>query len=182
MESSLRVESLSSPPPIVIEFDHTVDEAIRAGCAVGRDRLRTFVIAYVLIGLGLLLVGSVDLDTGQFDFRPPFLAMGVMLLTAPLWRPILHRRSIRRQHARLATANKPVRWTIAARGLEVKSAVGEARMDWSAIIRAREDRDGFVLYTHPRIGHWLPKHGFKTEADVAQLRALIERCGIRLSR
>jgi hypothetical protein len=164
--------------PIVIEYTYTADVAIQAAIAVGRRIWFWVTLTYALIGAALLFWGFDDLRTLQFRPHRWLLLVGFAFVTIPLWRPFLQRYMARRHHAKLGAANKPVRWTISSDTLETKTAVGESRMTWSAIIKAVEHRDGFVLYTHPRIGQWLPKHGFKSEADITQLRALIEQRGI----
>jgi hypothetical protein len=52
-------------------------------------------------------------------------------------------------------------------------------LKWSAITKAREFKDGFLLLTSPRIGRWFPLGAFRSPGDVALFRKWISECATR---
>jgi hypothetical protein len=75
-------------------------------------------------------------------------------------------------------------WTIGDDGLRYETRldsderVAEGQIQWRALDRVIDARDEFLLFTSARGCMVLPKRCFAAEADIEQLRVLVEACGL----
>jgi len=68
--------------------------------------------------------------------------------------------------------NKELVYHIAENGINFKTAFSEGNLNWSAISRARENKEGFLLLTGRAI-QWFPKTGFPSESEVEVCRRIL---------
>lgn len=99
----------------------------------------------------------------------PFLLLGVLGVTLPLWRIPLVKRNIRR----MPNFGKTINWTMDEAGLRGRGEGFEFSQDWSTIYSATITRDGFLVYPQKQMYYWMPSLGFAKREDVENAEALI---------
>lgn len=156
--------------PVELEFTYTREIAVQASAEMTRI-LMPFLRVMPIIGACVLASQMIYTRGVQLVF-PIF--VGLLLIGMPLY----IRWAAVRTFKTMPNANKSVRWVIGPEELSVESSIGTSRFTWAGIIRARETRHGFLLFTHPRIAHWLPRSAFKSADDLQRVLAWIRARGI----
>jgi hypothetical protein len=60
--------------------------------------------------------------------------------------------------------------------IRVKNPLAKVELRWEAIMRAAENKDGFMLYLlNGRTFHWLPKAGFISPSEIGRARVIIRQ-------
>lgn len=80
--------------------------------------------------------------------------------------PVFLPRQLRRDFAKRPDRNSEMAWTIREIGLATKSTHGSSDVAWSAFAKVVQTADGFLFYPVSQIFHWLPRHGFVSDADI----------------
>ncbi len=101
----------------------------------------------------------------------PFLLLGVLAVTLPLWRIPLVKRNIRR----MPNFGKTINWTMDEAGLRGQGEGFEFSQDWSTIYSATITPDGFLVYPQKQMYYWMPSLGFAKREDVETAENLITR-------
>lgn len=99
----------------------------------------------------------------------PFLLLGVLGITLPLWRIPLVKRNIRR----MPNFGKTINWMMDEAGLRGRGEGFEFSHDWPTIYSASITRDGFLVYPQKQMYYWMPSSGFATREDVEAAENLI---------
>ena len=95
-------------------------------------------------------------DHNIFD-HTTLLVLGMFLLSTR-W---LAHWTARRDFRKNPTANKTIRWQIDDEALKNETDGIEARFMWDKLVRVEERKPGFLVFSQPRLAHWIPKSAFK---------------------
>jgi len=101
----------------------------------------------------------------------PVVLIPAILVLSPIWGYICYYRVFRRS----PFLNKEMIYKIEHEGLSVESASFKQSSGWTIIGKAREGRNGFLLFygKNTRQYHWLPKSAFAAPDDVEKSREII---------
>jgi hypothetical protein len=61
--------------------------------------------------------------------------------------------------------NVEIEWRLSADNIQVITPQTSTQVKWSAVFKVAEAPDGLLFYFMPRVYHWIPKHGFASEAE-----------------
>ena len=78
----------------------------------------------------------------------------------------------RREFAKRPDCGAELSWSISTDALEATSPQGTSTITWKALLKTVFTPEGVLLYTNAQIFNWLPRHGFKNDADFARLEDL----------
>ncbi len=79
--------------------------------------------------------------------------------------------NVLKQFEKMPIANKTVHFEFTPEGMRQHGDGGESCVDWAVIDQVVACRDGYLLYPQPRMGIWLGKEAFASEADEQSFRA-----------
>ena len=82
--------------------------------------------------------------------------------------PLLAARRILRQ----PRVKEGVRYQFSEEGIHVETSVAKSDLSWNAILKVKEIKSAFMLFTNPNIAHALPKSCVENPQDVPTLREL----------
>jgi YcxB-like protein len=82
---------------------------------------------------------------------------------------------IRRQFAKRPDVKTKIEWRITSDNLQVRNTQGSSEFIWSALCKVIETPEGFLFYPTEQIFHWLPRHGFASDADFDSLVQLAQQ-------
>ena len=78
----------------------------------------------------------------------------------------------RREFAKHPDSGAELIWSISEDALETTYPQGNSTITWKALLKMVFTPEGVLLYTAPQIFNWLPRHGFKDDADFARFEDL----------
>jgi hypothetical protein len=87
--------------------------------------------------------------------------------------PFITRWCAKRCARKLPSLNNLIRWQISGSELKNSTEGQEARFVWDKIVKIHETKKGFLLFSQPRLAHWLPKKGFQNESDIELFRQIV---------
>jgi hypothetical protein len=154
---------------VSVEYQYTLTEAVAA--AVEATKCVNKSAAFLpWLGAALLLlcpaaVTEFGLPASSLTFPVVF---GVFLAAMPL----TVRWSAKRRARHLPSLNNRLKWEITDSELRTSAEGSDARFVWDKIIKVQERKNGFLLFPQPRLAHWIPKHGFQSEADMQLFREI----------
>ncbi len=107
-----------------------------------------------------------------------------ILMLAVSWgvgmaRSALALRRASREFSQSPGADQMVEWELSA--TEVKfyqRGLFYTAQSWKNFVKVVEAEDGFLLYTHERIFHWLPFRAFETTQAIDDVRAFAQASGV----
>jgi len=68
----------------------------------------------------------------------------------------------------------PVKFQFDDQGYVIDGAHARGEVKWSALLKWKEDKHAFLLYTHPVMASVVPKGFFSSLSDITALRALLQ--------
>ena len=154
---------------IVVAYKLTEDEVVRAKMMAIKSTSRFFrfmpwiggvLLIFFVVGL-LFSEMTVSEMIWVFIFGVVFLAI-----------PIFIRWSARRDARKNPDLNNTITWHINDSELRNMTKGSEARFVWDKILKIWEKKEGFFIFTQPRIFFWIPKHGFQNENDIELFREI----------
>lgn len=86
---------------------------------------------------------------------------------------LLHPWLARRQFGKRPDSGAELIWSISEDALEATYPQGNSTITWKALLKMVFTPEGVLLYTAPKIFNWLPRHGFKDDADFARFEDLV---------
>ena len=70
-----------------------------------------------------------------------------------------------RQFRQNPNQNAEIEWRLSADDIQIISPQSSTQAKWSAVFKVAEAPDGLLFYFVPQMYHWVPKHGFASEAE-----------------
>lgn len=164
---------------IRLEFTYTKEEAVRANrellASLRPTRFpRVMVVLKIAFAIFMLFNGITMI--GRRGIELVSIMVIFVGLAVLFFRPFIGWMSVR-SFNKLPAADKPVRWTISAERLAVEGATGSSSFQWNSIIKVRESKRGFLLFSGPLVAQWLPITSFANDADKEMFRSWIQENG-----
>ncbi len=78
----------------------------------------------------------------------------------------------RREFTKRPDSGAELIWSISEDALEATYPQGNSTITWKALLKMVFTPEGVLLYTAPQIFNWLPRYGFKDDADFARFKDL----------
>lgn len=88
--------------------------------------------------------------------------------------PMLTRVMVVRGFRRMPAANSAFTFRITRSEFHARGVDGESRFTWGALTKIVETARGFLLFTGPRLGRWVPKAAFPSADDLALFQTWVE--------
>ena len=134
-----------------------------------------FAIAYILtvvmwsIAVLLTVTGAASLQVRVVFYVFPLLLVGYYWVTMFL-------------QARLQAKGSPnlqgtVSYTFDNLGYVVEGVHARGEVKWSGLVKWKEGKHCFAIYTSPKIAHIIPKRFFRSPADVEAVRGFLQATG-----
>jgi len=154
---------------ITIQYTYTIEEAVVASVELTKSVIRW---SQALPWIGIILIVSSVMALFVFDktfadLTPP-IVFGVIFATMPF----LTRWTVKRRARKNPSIGNVITWEITDSGLKNSTVGAESKFVWEKLLKVEEREKGFLLFSQPRIAHWLPKHGFTGEADIVLFREI----------
>ncbi len=151
---------------VVVKYRWTVDELLEAHCYHSRHICRpVFWFALYLIGGLIVVAGIAALATDLADsflFSTAALFIGVCYFFA---RPYMWRWWRGRQFAKRPDRDIQIEWEISPDKICATTDLGHSEVSWQTFLKYLVTPNGILLYPNEQIFHWLPRHGFASDAD-----------------
>jgi hypothetical protein len=158
-------------PPISVMYRWTEAEYLAANRFNRRRRVHP-VFRWAANGAaGLALVAalvSLLLD----GVSAPAVVLGVAALYWFGLRQRVNELWLARRFRRRPDRDEEVRWSFGEEEISSRSAHGEGRLRWTALVEAVETPRGFLIYPNREIFLWLPYDGFAGQREVEAFREL----------
>jgi len=153
---------------IIVEFDYTIEMAHTAIIEASKS-VDKFGVLVPWLGFMFALIGSGLFFILNIYVVETFIAGFIFLLTACFMRWELWRRA-----KRLININNHYKWEINDKELKSSTEGSETRFVWEKLFKIHEREEGFLLFTQKHLAYWLPKKGFKSEADIELFCRLVK--------
>lgn len=154
-----------------IEYLYTLDEAIYGIVEINRSLSKFHELApwlgFILLVLSFVVI--LPSDSGFPVFVAIFIA-GAWLASRPIISNFINRRYARK----IPEIDQTICWKVNLEWLHISTEDSESRFAWSSLIKVRERKKGFLLFTQPRLAYWIPKHGFNDESDIERFRSMLK--------
>lgn len=131
----------------------------------------------VAIVIGLLLYVSNALDLGLVIASAAGAGAVSQYLVAILYIPW----QVSRAHKQRKEFNTPLTYSWDANSLEVQSAAGTWKREWTNYIKYKEDDRLFLLYLSDNLFEMVPKSWFRDQEQIAEFRELAVHVGKKQS-
>jgi hypothetical protein len=69
------------------------------------------------------------------------------------------------QFRRDPNQNAEIEWRFSADNIDIITPQSSTQAKWSAVFKVAQAPDGLFFYFMPQVNHWIPKHGFASEAE-----------------
>jgi YcxB-like protein len=106
------------------------------------------------------------------------LLFGLLFLSLPL----LIRSKARRQFRSSPYAGLQFTWRIDSARLSFETQGSTAVFEWNKLVRVEEVKEGFLLFSQPKLANWLPKSGFASSTDLDDFREYVRESGVKADR
>ena len=168
---------------VAIKYRLTADEMLRAHRYHFRHTCRPvfrfglhFLFGVFLLGGILALFTSGPSGKSPLPVTIGFLVLGIYWFTV---RPFERRWWNRRQFSKRPDRDIDVEWQVGTDKIWARSALAQTEISWRAFTKVVRSPAGVMLYPNDKIFHWLPQHGFASDAEferfVALAKSKIER-------
>ena len=167
--------------PLVASYAFTEEVALHAHRELVRA-VTPWVRYLPLFGLliaSVPLIASVSNPRLLADVFTPSLLTPVLFGALFCATPFLIRWQVRRQFRSNPNAGLEVTWRIDAMRLSIATQGSSSVFEWKKLVRVKEVKDGFLLFTHPKLAQWLPNSAFESPDDVEQFRCYMRENGVR---
>ena len=84
-------------------------------------------------------------------------------------------KQLRRQFEVSNRRDAEIEWRFTKLTIQIRDPYASADLKWGAFIKCVRTPAGLMLYTHPNIFHWLPRHAFAAESEFVALADLAQR-------
>ncbi len=155
---------------ITIRFRWTADELLQAHRYhfrhICRPILRlglNFIIGFILFGGVLMLFTA-----GPSGKAPLPVIIGCLVLGS-YWfvvRPFERRWWTRRQFSKRPDRDIEIEWQVGSEKIFAGSVLGQTEITWQAFAKVVCTPNGMMLYPIDQMYHWLPHHGFASDAEI----------------
>jgi len=105
--------------------------------------------------------------SGPSGRAPLPVAVG-FLLVGIYWfavRPFERRWWTRRQFSKRPDRDIEVEWQVASDKIFARTALAQTEITWQAFTKMVRTPTGVMLYPNDQMYHWLPRHGFASDAE-----------------
>lgn len=151
--------------PIVIRFDWTADELLRAQSyhfrhicrPVFRFALHFIFALMILAGYGGIHSGGVGVPIGI-----AFIVTGIYWF---VFRRFERRWSVRRQFRNRPDQGVELEWQMTPDKIRTRSTLGQSEFTWQAFAKMVRTPNGVLFYPTDQIFQWLPRSGFASDTD-----------------
>jgi hypothetical protein len=153
--------------PVVIRFRWTADELLRAYRYHFRHlypRALRFAANFIFalnIWIGYCLARE--------RASVAYVALGIALMALGVYFFVLRRAErrwmIRRQFSKRPDKDVELEWQITSEQIQSQSVLGHSQFSWQALSKVVRTPEGVLVYPHGQMFHWLPRHGFASDAD-----------------
>jgi YcxB-like protein len=154
---------------VTIRFRWTADELLRAHCYHFRHMCRpVFRFGLHLLFAVILLGGVMMLFTSGPSGKAPLPVTIGFLIVGSYWfavRPFEHRWWTRRQFNKRADRDLEIEWQVGSDKILARSALAQSEITWQAFTKMVRTPGGVMLYPNDQMYHWLPRHGFVSDAE-----------------
>jgi hypothetical protein len=151
---------------VTIKYCWTADELLMAYRYHFRHTCRPVFRFGLHTIFALMLVAGI---AGIIKGGDRFLATSIALVAAGIYwfavRPFERRWMIRRQFAKRPDKNIELEWHVTSDQIQTRNCLGHSEFSWQAITKLVQAPTGIMLYPNDQIFHWLPRHGFASDAD-----------------
>jgi hypothetical protein len=161
---------------IVVQFKWIADELVAAQKWHSRTRMRRpFRIALWVIAIFMLVPGFF-LCLIEGDWLGIFLiGFGLLIIGSMTFIPPL---IIRSQFRHRPDNGIDIERRISAERIHVLSALGDSEINWQSFWKIVECPDGFLFYQFAQLFHWVPRHGFASDADWQHVVHFAKQSGV----
>lgn len=172
-------------PPLSAEFLYVEEDALAGNQALRRNvlvmryaALMPFFMAFVFLIFGAIVeLNSTRPASGRsfLIMSPIFVLVGFLLR----WRLAQAARSAFRKSPH---AGKTIRWRFDAERAHINTELSESSFAWKALLEVKEVEAGFLLFSHPRYAHWIPRRAFGAEENLDAFRDILRTAGLKFHR
>ncbi len=157
---------------ITATYTWTAEELIAAGENDFRGHFRwPHRVVLVAIGIAAIFMGWEEYTANGWSLYTMLFPLGgVYFLFIMKYH---NRAAIRRQFRQRPDRNTEIIWTMADDGFRIQTNETDFHSKWSQIARVRQTRNGFILYQHETLFHWLPFHAFPDARQRETAEALL---------
>ncbi len=164
---------------ILIRFRWTADELVEGARWDLRQRIpkpvrRMFwlvVVVSLLGGIAILARWPTSLGGAAL------IALGTQL---PMTHYLVRPWRLRRGFQKMPDRDSEIVWQLSAAGLKARGSYTSADLQWSAFTKVVRTPVGYLLYPTDQIFHWLPRHGFGSEAEFGFIGEMVRAKGMVL--
>ena len=172
---------MSEEAPITASFILTLDEVKKAqALSSSKPTLGQMVIALVfIVGLSPIVIGvlshRIRVDTADWTL-PKILVLVVGFVALYFFFRYQRNQAFRQAFAQNPAANKRLDYRFSeAMVLSTVDGVSETRSQWSAYVKVRRTKEGFLFLQSPQFGFWVPEHAFRSKQDADALAELARK-------
>jgi hypothetical protein len=154
---------------VAIRFRWTADELLRAYHYHFRHTCRPIFRFGLHSIFGLVLLGGVLMlfTSGPSGKAPLPVPIG-FLIVGTYWfavRPFERRWLTRRQFSKRPDRDMEIEWQVGGDKIFTRSTLAQSEISWQAFTKMVGTPTGVMLYPNDQIYHWLPRHGFASDAE-----------------
>lgn len=134
---------------------------------------RKLLIIISLLGL-LILAFATFLSFGDEDgWRGQLIFFGLgLFLTVYVWLLLFYKAS--RQTKKSPNLQGIVRYKFDDEGFGFQALHSQAEIKWAALVKWKEGKHCFLIYTSPSLGNIIPKRFFQSATDVDTVRGFLQ--------
>jgi hypothetical protein len=153
-------------PEVVARFRWTADDLIQARSYHRKQSMRRpFRLALYLAALLFLGLGAIGLTNPRLEGSLVFGGLVLAGLWILLSQTLLISWISRYQFSKRPDQNKEVEWQFGQEAVAIITDQSNSELSWSMFSKALQCPSGLMLYPNDQIFHWIPRHGFSSDAD-----------------
>jgi len=154
---------------VTIRFRWTADRLLQASRYHFRHTCRPvfrfglhFLFGIVMLGGVLVGTSSDSGDKARLAVSSGFFVVGIYWFVIRLFE---RRWMIRRQFSKRPDRDIEVEWQVASDKIFARSTLAQTEIAWQASTKMVRTPTGVMLYPNDQMYHWLPRHGFASDAE-----------------
>lgn len=159
-------------PSVVARFRWTADELLQAYEYHDRHTCRPpFRVALHCTIILISLMGCSLIYT-----RTSIVSGTICVAIGVYWfalRRFIRRWMVRRQFRKRPDRDVELEWQFSCPKICVQSRLGQSELIWEIFGKVVRTPSGFMLYPNDQMFHWLPRHGFASDAEYEKCIALV---------
>ena len=160
--------------PIIVRFRWSADDLYQGYCYHQRQGCRRVIRAMANATIYTLAVISGLGGIYAYRTGDSWIVCFLFALFGLFWwsRSFWHRRLVWRQFAKRPDKDLDIEWEIGPDRILVRSPIGNSDLSWKAFAKVVRTPSGIMFYPIDRIFHYLPRHGFASDAEFEQVMEL----------